>query len=237
MPRASIQFLQPGGGGSGVVGQALIGSLALPVTVAAAVDPSIVNWTYAVVSSPPGSAVPIGLAQDGTVPTWIFTPDSRGGYELHLVTRNAAGDMAEDYRVFQVAEASGRIIPPFGADDGSFNFAGQLLGWAPYLRAYLLAVDAVTPGVPRVVTGATATATSADAAIALNRVGGVNLTLELAPANGQHHDISALIANAADSTITAGGGSTVNGNATYTLPAGSSISLIYFSTLTDWRPF
>lgn len=144
MPVAKIQFVQPGGGGTGVVGQALIGSVALPVTVNNAVDPSVALSTFEVISVPTGSAIPLGIAQDGATPSWVFTPDLRGGYEIHLTTKDNVGNQADDYRVFQVAETSGRIIPPFSADDGSFNFGGQVLGWSPYVNAYLKAVDTGT---------------------------------------------------------------------------------------------
>lgn len=144
-----IQFVQPGGGGTGTPGQALIGNLSLPVTVQNNNNSQVATLTFEVVSVPPGSTVPTGIVQDGSVTTYLFTPDVRGGYEIHLTTKDVDGNFAEDYRVFQVAETTGRIIPPFKADANSFNFGGQTLGWAPYVDAYLRALDTAGIGTTR----------------------------------------------------------------------------------------
>lgn len=141
MPKALIQFLQgvttPG------PGLAMIGIAASAVTVTNSTDdPSVKKWTFEVIDAPTGSTVPIGVNQDGGKNSYQFTPDIAGGYEIHMVVQDNQGNFSEDWRVFQIAEASGRIIPPFTADASALNFAGQKKGWAPYLDAYLKAVDA-----------------------------------------------------------------------------------------------
>ena len=139
---AQIQFVQPGGGGTGTPGQALIGLLALPVTVNNSNNSQVATSTFEVIDAPPGSIIPVGVVQTGSLKSFVFTPDLRGGYEFHLTTTDVFGNFAEDFRVFQVLEVTGRLIPPFKADAVSLNFGGQKLGWAPYLRAYLAAIDA-----------------------------------------------------------------------------------------------
>ncbi len=145
---ASIQFVQPGGGGTGTVGQALIGLVALPVTIHNGDDTNVVNTTFELIDTPTGSAIAVGVAQDGALKTYAFTPDIPGGYDVHIITTDAQGNSAEDYRVFQVLETSGRLIPPFRGDASSLNFAGQKFGWAPYLRAYLKKLDVLAAAAP-----------------------------------------------------------------------------------------
>lgn len=127
-------------------GQAYIGVAGTAVTWANANNADVVNWTFEFIDTGSGtSAVPIGVVQSGGVATFTFTPDVPGGYLMHLTVEDSAGNTSEDYRVFQIKEGSGRIIPPFGATDSMMNFGGQSQGWAPYAAAYFREVDVVPP--------------------------------------------------------------------------------------------
>lgn len=143
---AAIAFKQ--GVTVGAPGFALIGTTGTPVTVSNGDNTNVEGWTFEVIDAPPASAVPRGVVQDGTLPTYAFTPDASGGYEVHLVVTDQFGNFAEDFRVFQVAEPSGRYIAPFKATDQALNFtippasSPNTRGWAPLMEAYLRAFDA-----------------------------------------------------------------------------------------------
>lgn len=107
-------------------------------------------FTWEVIDKPPTSAVPSGIISSGPAATFQFTPDAAGGYLIHLKTADLAGNVADDFRAFQVPEPSGYIIPPFGAGADALNFGGQSRGWAKYveemLRHLLTAGGGGTPG-------------------------------------------------------------------------------------------
>jgi len=132
---ASIKFVQALN--VGVPGVALLGVLATPVVATNGNDSEVVSWTWSWIDTPAGSLIPRGLIADGVVPSITFAPDARGGYLLELVTKDLAGNQARDLRTFQVAEASGYLIPPFVATDRSFNILGQTRGWAKALEELL----------------------------------------------------------------------------------------------------
>lgn len=140
---AAIAFKQ--GATTTAPGVAMIGTTGTSVIVSNGDDTNVENWEYEVVDVPPTSTVATGVQSDGGVPSYTFTPDIAGGYLLHIVVTDADGNTAEDYRVFQVYETSGRIIPPFKATDIALNFiiSGHMntRGWATFQGAYDKEVD------------------------------------------------------------------------------------------------
>lgn len=136
---AAVKFTQ--GVTTDAAGRALIGALTTPVVASNGNNSNVVFWEWEVIDSPPGSAVPVGIVLSGSVASYTFVPDVRGGYHIKLTTRDLAGNTAVDFRVFQVLETTGRAIPPFNAVANALNFAGQLRGWAKYLEQYLHAID------------------------------------------------------------------------------------------------
>ena len=140
---AAISFKQ--GVSTSAPGVSLIGVDGSSVTASNGNNTNVVNWLYEWIDVPPTSVIPHGVVQNGALPTYSFTPDVTGGFLLHLVTTDAFGNFAEDFRVFQVPEASGRIIPPFKGSDVSLNFIISAVmntrGWAPFMEAYLRELD------------------------------------------------------------------------------------------------
>lgn len=132
---AKITFVQ--GLSTPPAGEALIGELTTPVTCSNDDNSNVALFEWEMVDRPPTSAVPLGIVAVGTVPTFQFVPDQRGGYLLHLTVTDLAGNRAEDFRVFQVPETTGHLIPPFSALAPALNFAGQLRGWAKPLEELL----------------------------------------------------------------------------------------------------
>jgi hypothetical protein len=142
MLSCSIQFVQ--GATTYPVGQAAIGVDGESVTVSNGDGGTFANYTFTVIDSPPGSAIPIGVAQAGATPTWSFTPDVVDCFLILLTCIDSLGNVYTDYRAFGVNRASGRIIPPFFGDAGSLNFSGVTAGWAPIMRAWLAYLDTVS---------------------------------------------------------------------------------------------
>ncbi len=143
MVTALIKFEQ--GATVGVAGESLIGVVAGDPVVASNDDDTNVGWaTFTFVDVPPTSAIPLGVAQDSATLTYEFEPDVVGGYFLAMTVRESqfSAVSASDRRVFQVLEASGRLIPPFLAEASHLNFGGQARGWAKYFEEWLHAVDA-----------------------------------------------------------------------------------------------
>lgn len=132
---ASIKFVQ--GLSTPPAGEALIGVLTILVEVSNGDNSSVRSWTWEIIDVPPGSSVPTGVVASGDAPVYTFTPDVRGGYHFHLTTTDDFLNTAEDFRVFQVPETTGHIIPPFDATAPSLNFLGQLRGWAKYIEELL----------------------------------------------------------------------------------------------------
>lgn len=162
MPTALIRFTQ--GATTDAFGRALIGVTGQPVTASTVLDPSVQNYTWSIIGVPLGSSVAVGAISSGAVATVVFTPDVPGCYMVHLLTSDVDGNMAEDFRAFGILETSGRLIPSFIGTDASMNFSGQSFGWAPYVEAYLKAIDAGTshPLSQRDVSGTTAWNASTD---------------------------------------------------------------------------
>lgn len=141
---ASIAFAQ--GANVSAAGVALIGVAGGLLVVSNGSDANVVRWRYEIVDVSSLSSLSIGIVQDGIQPTYLFTPDAPGGYLVHLTTFDEFGNLADDFRVFQVPETNGRIIPPFKSSDKSLNFFIGLVqnerGWAPFMETYLRAFDA-----------------------------------------------------------------------------------------------
>jgi hypothetical protein len=134
---AIIKFVQ--GLSTPPAGEALIGVLTTPVVASNANDLGISTWEWKIVDVPPGSSVATGVVS--SAPTTTIIPDVRGGYLFQLTTTDSAGNRAIDKRTFEVAEASGRIIPPFSAEAGALNFGGQTRGWSKYMEEWLHQID------------------------------------------------------------------------------------------------
>lgn len=166
---AAVKFVQ--GFVVGTPGQALFGVLTTNVTVSNGVNTGVVRWVFEVLAVPTGSAVPIGVAQDGPLSTWTFSPDVTGGY-LVKVTVYSSGDQeqATDARCFGVPELSGHFIPPFTPrdefGDAVLNFGGQTRGWAVYLETWLKYVDTLVASVVIDAKDAVRAATVANTALA-----------------------------------------------------------------------
>lgn len=143
---AAISFAQ--GASTSAPGVSLIGVASSLVTASnGGNNTNVVDWLWEMIDVSSLSALPTGVVQEGLTPTYKFTPDASGGYLLHLVVFDQFGNFAEDFRVFQVPETSGRIIPPFRATDKSLNFIISSVmntrGWSPFMEAYLREIDAL----------------------------------------------------------------------------------------------
>lgn len=134
---ALIKFVQ--GVSTPPAGQALIGATAALVTASNGDDSGVAIREWTMVDVPAGSILTTGVV--GIAPTFAFTPDVAGGYHLKLAVADLNGNGAQDFRVFQVAEPSGMVLPPFDALAPSLNFGGQLRGWAPAMDAWLRVFD------------------------------------------------------------------------------------------------
>lgn len=118
-------------------GEALVGDAGLEVVCSNENNSNVETFSWEVIDAPPGSVVPLGVVAYGNVTTFSFVPDLPGGYHVHLTTIDLAGNKAEDFRVFQVPEPSGYLIPPFDAEAPALNFAGQKRGWAKPIEELL----------------------------------------------------------------------------------------------------
>jgi hypothetical protein len=145
---ASIAFTQ--GATVGAPGVAIIGVDGTAVVVSNGNNLEVVTWQFTIVDVPVASALPTGIVQTGASPTYTFTPDVAGGYLVLLTVFDVDGNFATDYRVFQVPETSGRIIPPFKSTDQSLNFIISSVmntrGWALFQDAYNKEVDVLSAG-------------------------------------------------------------------------------------------
>ncbi len=198
MAAALVQFRQ--GATTGTAGQAMLGSSGTSVQVQnGASNTGIVIWTFTVVSVPSASAVPLGVAQTGSTPTWNFTPDTAGCFIILLTTQDGTGATASDARAFGVLTTLGGsfLIPSFTGDNNSLNFGGQLTGWDLYMEAWLnlllqiatgsFAVPIPPPSIVSVVTSGTrAVANQTHYYVNLGAAGGnvVLTTGALVAANG-----------------------------------------------------
>lgn len=140
---AAIAFTQ--GSNISAPGVALLGVANVLLVVSNGDNTNVVEWKFELVDVSSLSALTIGVKQDGATSTYSFTPDSAGGFLLHLTVFDSLGNFSEDFREFQVPEASGRIIPSFKATDRSLNFfiggVQNLRGWSPFMEAYLRHFD------------------------------------------------------------------------------------------------
>lgn len=223
---ASIAFKQ--GATVGAPGYALIGTDGTAVTVSNGNDAAVENWLFEVVDAPPTSAVPRGVIQNGTLPTYTFTPDVPGGYEFHLVVTDQFGNFAEDFRVFQVAEPSGRYITSFKATDLALNFtippatSPNARGWAPLMEAYLRTVDNLVTGalsaVPTRVTAISTSVGMGDYCIACNPAGPITVTAPASPSLGRAFQVVDANGSSVTNNITINGnGKNINGSASFVI--------------------
>lgn len=141
---AAIKFVQ--GATVGTAGVSLVGVLSTTVTVSNGDDTNVQRWKYSWIGVPPGSAVPLGLVQDGLDPDFTFSPDVRGDYHVELVAYDLQGAAKVDRRTFRVLQSSGRAFPAFDAQAAQLNFAGNTRGWSPDMEAYLQFLDLFTVG-------------------------------------------------------------------------------------------
>lgn len=147
MSAALIKFVQ--GANTPPGGQALQGVTGVLVTCANNDNvgpPATVSWFWEMLDVPPGSSVPTGVM--GTTSTVQFTPDLMYGYRLRLTTVDAAGNTSVDIRTVLIPNASGFIIPPFGAADNELNINGQTRGWAPFMEAWLAQIGSIATPSP-----------------------------------------------------------------------------------------
>ena len=156
-PTTLIQFAQ--GSTTGTAGWALFGVVTTPVTVSnGGVNPSPGTWTFTVLDVPSGSAVPVGVAQSGSTPTWTFVPDLAGGYLIELSITDSLGNVRTDIRCFGIKNSMGLFDPPFTSNSASLNFGGQSRGWAAYMDAWFAYILTLSSSVAGSVTSVTATA-------------------------------------------------------------------------------
>lgn len=141
---SQIQFVQ--GATVGTPGQSLFVVQGTSVVVSNGGSNTGANrWVYTVLWSPPGSSVPIGVAQDSsTLQTWSFTPDTTDGFTIQLDVYDGSGNKATDVREASVKRASGRHVPGLCNDPSVLNFAANPYGWAPYIHPFLDSFDRST---------------------------------------------------------------------------------------------
>lgn len=139
MPTAAVKFVQ--GANVGTPGVALFGVAGVGVVVSNGT--AAARYKFEVLDAPAASSVMVGTVQDGTAPTWGFTPDATGGYLVRLTVTDSSGGTAADERQFGVPEPSGRFVPAFKARGLASNFGNILRGWATYLERFLRFVDGV----------------------------------------------------------------------------------------------
>lgn len=140
---SSIVFAQGANTGAAGIAQGVppaswLGVVSSAVTVSNGNNVGVVKWGFTMFAVPPASALPTGIPQLGTTPTWTFTPDVPGGYLVQLDVYDAIGNVVSSQLCFGVVETiSGRFIPPFNGTNLSLNFGGQAIGWALYQDAWL----------------------------------------------------------------------------------------------------
>jgi len=226
MPVASIKLTQ--GATTDTAGRAVIGVVSQPVVASNGDNTGVVLWTWTIVGTPLGSSVVYGVSTSGAVSTYTFTPDVTGCYVLHLITSDQDGNLAEDYRTFGIYETSGRLIPSFRGTDASMNFAGQLLGWDPYLNAYLKQIDLLSAGtgvIPwklphRDVTTSTAWNPASDYELRLKTIAGATtLTFPASPTNGDRYSAVDIDGTAPGFVTVAGNGHNIANTDGVTAPA------------------
>lgn len=182
MVAAAVQFTQ--GATVGAAGQALFGVQGTAVVVSNGNNAGPVTvWTFEVVDAPPGSSIPLGIAQSGAGSTWTFTPDHTDSFLIRVTVQDGAGHSASDERNFTVKRASTRYIPSFTGEAAPHNYAGQLRGWAVAMEQWLNFLDSLVPltGVspaPILMTVGTATVSSATVIPANAEVSGFKIRVD-----------------------------------------------------------
>lgn len=127
----------------GTSGEAYLGVVSLPVTVANHDNTGVSNWKFEMVDVPAGSGVAVGTMVDGLTQTTAFTPDVSGCYLVRLTVTDASGHRTRSTPLaFGILEANGCLIPPFGAIDKSLNFGGQTRGWSKYFEEWIQTLSA-----------------------------------------------------------------------------------------------
>jgi hypothetical protein len=145
-----VKFVQ--GSTVGTPGVSLLGVVSVLVQVSnggtnPSPDPG--TWVFTVLGVPSASAVPKGVVQSGSTPTWSFTPDVDGTYVVQLqVTDDTTGATSTDVRAFGIYTSLGApyLIPSFTGNSQSMNFGGQTTGWDVYMEAWLNLLVALAEG-------------------------------------------------------------------------------------------
>lgn len=233
--KCQIKFVQ--GASTPPAGQALLGALTTNVVATnGGDDTDVQRRIFEWIDTGSGtSAIATGVAQDGASSSLTFSPDARGGYLLHMTIVDSQGNTDEDWRVFQVAETSGRIIPPFGAEDWMMNFGGQVFGYSRYLNDYLRHFDSLTLRNEQTITTTTTIAdrtTDLQAFLNFAAPGNVTLPTPVAGLEIALTDISGS-ANTNNVTILPHAAETINGAASLVLNTNRG-SFVLRSDGTNW---
>lgn len=141
-----IKFTQ--GATTDAFGRAVVGTIGVAVNVSN--DTGYSAGRYVLVDRPPTSALVDGAILSSGSAVASFTPDVVGGtYQVEL--QDGSGNML-DRRDFIVPDDAGDYIPAFKSTPSTFNFVGQLKGWANAVANKLRKIRTVVAG-----TGLTAT--------------------------------------------------------------------------------
>ena len=233
---ASIAFAQPGGGGTGVPGFAMIGAKSLPVTVSNGNDSGVTQWTFAFIDVPRDSSVPTGIVQTGATPTYTFTPDQPGSYEVQITTTDGT-TTATDTRVFIVPESTGQIMPAFEETSAMDNYPLTVghndRGWARAAEDWLRTLD--TP--LATLTSGPIALTSSNAFIEFNGASGISATLPAAarPAIGPLRRFY-YFKNKTNqtNTILPAGADTIDGGASLVLTGTGAFAVLATDGISNW---
>lgn len=139
MVAALLKFTQ--GVTTAPAGEALIATTGAFTAAASGLAGNPTYFEFWVLDVPPGSAQPLGLIAAGSATSVTLLSDLPGGILVYLLAQDAAGNRAEDWRVFQVAEPAGGLIPPFMAKAPALNFSGGTRGWATLMEYWLRKIN------------------------------------------------------------------------------------------------
>lgn len=233
MVAAAESFSQPGGGGVGIPGFAMIGALSLAVTVANGNNTGVTTWTFVVEDVPPGSTVPTGTVQSGGTPTWTFTPDKPGTYVIILTVSDGVTSVT-DTRTFHVPESTGQIMPGFqeisAYDNYPLNAGHNARGWATAVENWLRTLD--TP--LTTLTSGPVVLSSSNAFVQFNGVAGIAVTMPPASTSPVRRFYYFKNKTNQTNTINAGGGDTIDGGASLALTGAGAYAVLATDGSHNW---